>query len=95
MGYQGISQPALFDALLEHRVQTLVDIRERPQSRKPGFSKTTLGNAARSYGLAYRHIRALGTPRDIRYRRKIDHDFAAFREDFLAYLATQGGRWRN
>ena len=59
------------------------------QSRKPGLSKTALGLAATDYGLQYAHIRALGTPRDIRYRRKIDHDEAAFRRDFLTYLATQ------
>ncbi len=89
IGYAGVAQDALFHTLLAHDVQTLLDIRERPQSRKPGFSKTALGLAAASYGLRYDHIRALGTPRDIRYRRKIDHDEAAFREDFLVYLGTQ------
>ncbi len=67
----------------------MLDIRELPQSRKPGLSKTALGQAAADHGLQYAHIRALGTPRDIRYRRKIDHDQAAFEEGFLAYLATQ------
>jgi len=89
IGYEGISQAALLQTLVFHDVQTLLDIRERPQSRKPGLSKTALGQAAADYGLQYAHIRALGTPRDIRYRRKMDHDAAAFREGFLAYLATQ------
>ena len=89
LGYQGSAQPALFHTLLSRDVQTLLDIRERPQSRKPGFSKTALGLAAADYGLQYAHIRALGTPRDIRYRRKIDHDAEAFRMGFLEYLATQ------
>lgn len=89
IGYERSAQAALFQTLLYHDVQTLLDIRELPQSRKPGFSKTALGHAATSYGIQYAHIRALGTPRDIRYRRKIDHDEAAFREGFLEYLATQ------
>lgn len=89
LGYEGAAQDALFQTLLYHDVQALLDIRERPQSRKPGFSKTALGLAATGYGLQYAHIRALGTPRDIRYRRKMDHDAAAFREGFLEYLATQ------
>ncbi len=89
IGYEGNAQAALFQTLLYYDVQTLLDIRELPQSRKPGLSKTALGMAAVDYGLQYAHIRALGTPRDIRYRRKIDHDEAAFHRDFLAYLATQ------
>jgi uncharacterized protein (DUF488 family) len=89
IGYAGISQDTLFKTLVFHDVQTLLDIRERPQSRKPGFSKTKLSLAAAQYRMQYAHVRALGTPRDIRYRRKIDHDEAAFRTDFLAYLATQ------
>ncbi len=89
IGYEGIAQATLFQTLLFHDVQTLLDIRQLPQSRKPGLSKAALGLAAAGYGLEYAHLRALGTPRDIRYRRKIDHDAAAFREGFLAYLATQ------
>jgi len=89
IGYEGMSQDALFQTLLFHGVHTLLDIRERPQSRKPGLSKTALGRAAASYGMQYDHIRALGTPRDIRYRRKIDHDQQAFEAGFLEYLATQ------
>ena len=89
LGYEGIGQATLFQTLLFHDVQTLLDIRELPQSRKPGLSKTALGLAATDYGLQYAHVRALGTPRDIRYRRKIDHDEAAFRVGFLEYLATQ------
>ena len=89
IGYEGIAQATLFETLVYHDIQTLLDIRELPQSRKPGLSKTALGLAAKEYGMEYAHIRALGTPRDIRYRRKIDHDQAEFAESFLEYLATQ------
>ena len=89
IGYEGISQEALFQTLVYHDIQTLLDIRQLPQSRKPGLSKTALGGAATGYGMEYRHLRALGTPRDPRYQRKIDHDEAAFRTGYLAYLAMQ------
>ncbi len=89
IGYEGISQDTLFQTLVYHDIQTLVDIRQLPQSRKPGLSKTALGLAAADFGMRYEHIRALGTPRDLRYQRKIDHDQAAFRSGFSAYLATQ------
>ena len=71
IGYEGASQASLLHTLLYYDVQTLLDIRELPQSRKPGLSKTALGLAATGCGIEYAHIRALGTPRDIRYRRKI------------------------
>lgn len=89
IGYEGVSQAALLQTLVYHDIQTLLDIRELPQSRKPGLSKTALGLAAAEYGMQYAHLRALGTPRDIRYQRKIDHDEAAFRAGFLTYLAAQ------
>ena len=89
IGYEGTNQAALFQTLVFHDIQTLLDIRELPQSRKPGLSKTALSQAAAEYKMQYAHIRALGTPRDIRYRRKIDHDQAAFQSSFLEYLATQ------
>ncbi|HEX5324948.1 MAG TPA: DUF488 domain-containing protein [Capsulimonadaceae bacterium] len=89
IGYEGISQDALFEALLDNQIQALIDIRELPLSRRPGFSKSKLAGAAVSYGIQYEHIRDLGTPRDIRYRRKIDHDYEAFKQGFLAHLAEQ------
>ncbi len=89
IGYEGMAQETLLHALVVNNIQTLIDIRELPLSRKPGFSKTALGNAVGRVGIGYLHLRALGTPRDIRYQRKIDHDEAAFRQDFLAYLDTQ------
>lgn len=89
LGYEGASQAALLQTLLYHDVQSLLDIRELPQSRKPGLSKTALGLALVGVGIAYTHIRALGTPRDIRYQRKVDHDETAFRTGYLAHLAGQ------
>ena len=89
IGYAGSSQQAVIRTLLYNDVHTLIDIRETPLSRKPGLSKKGLTAAATEHGLQYDHVRALGTPRDIRYRRKADHDFDAFREGYLTYLATQ------
>lgn len=40
----------------------LADVRARPLSRKPGFSKTALKLAVEEEGMEYRHFRDLGTP---------------------------------
>jgi uncharacterized protein (DUF488 family) len=43
-------------------VVTLIDIRDRPISRRPGFSKRQLAGAADESGMRYVHLKALGTP---------------------------------
>ena len=89
IGYEEASQAAVLKTLLYHDIETLLDIRELPQSRKPGLSKTALSRAAADVGLQYAHVRALGTPRDVRHRHRADHDAAAFRVGYLEHLAKQ------
>ncbi len=45
----------------------MLDIRFRPQSRRPGMSKTRLGELLGEHGIHYEHRRALGTPADLRF----------------------------
>lgn len=48
-------------------VQRVIDVRQRPQSRRPGMSKTRLGELLADHRIAYEHRRALGTPPDLRW----------------------------
>ena len=43
-------------------VSTLLDVRDRPISRRPGFSKRQLAAAIEDAGMRYVHLAALGTP---------------------------------
>lgn len=88
-GYEGLDIDAFVARLCHVGVQTVVDVRELPLSRKKGFSKSAFGQALASSGLAYLHVPLLGCPKDIRNRYKADGDWAAYTRDFLAYLATQ------
>jgi uncharacterized protein (DUF488 family) len=56
-------------------VERVIDVRYRPQSRRPGMSKTRLGDLLGAHGIAYEHRKRLGTPPDLR------HDFHAGRTD--------------
>lgn len=67
-----------------------VDIRDAPISRKPGFSKTALAEAAVAARIRYSHLRALGCPKPIRARNKAAPDWARYTRDFKLYLAAQG-----
>ena len=43
-------------------VQTVLDVRDRPLSRRAGFSKKSLAASLEAAGIGYVHLRALGTP---------------------------------
>ena len=89
IGYEGTSLADFLATLKAAGVQLLLDIRELPISRRKGFSKSALSEALAETGIAYSHERALGSPRDIRYRLREDGDLPRFFSDFREYLATQ------
>ena len=49
-------------ALTAAGVANLIDVRDRPISRRPGFSKRQLCAAIEESGMRYFHLQALGTP---------------------------------
>jgi uncharacterized protein (DUF488 family) len=78
IGYQQATQAAVLSALREAGVEVLADVRARPLSRKPGFSKTALAAAVKEIGIEYRHFRHVGTPPEGREAaRKGDYDTLA------------------
>jgi uncharacterized protein (DUF488 family) len=62
IGYEKARQPDLIATLIAAGVQTLIDVRDRPQSRRPGFSKNQLAAALGEAGINYVGLKALGTP---------------------------------
>jgi uncharacterized protein (DUF488 family) len=67
VGYEKLLPAELVNELRLAGVLRLIDVRYRPQSRRPGMSKTRLGELLGDHGIAYEHRRALGTPPDIRW----------------------------
>jgi uncharacterized protein (DUF488 family) len=63
IGYEGLVQHQLLDLLLASGVETLLDVRAVPLSRKAGFSKGVLGASLEARGIRYLHDRRLGTPK--------------------------------
>ena len=75
IGYERLLPEQLAAELRAAGVEQVIDVRYRPQSRRPGMSKTRLGALLATHGMAYEHRKALGTPPDLR------HDFHAGRTD--------------
>jgi len=63
IGYEGRTQAELIDQLRLAGVTLLIDVRALPLSRKAGFSKRVLAASVEATGLAYAHLRPLGTPK--------------------------------
>ncbi len=88
-GYEGTSIDVFVARLGRAGVRTVLDVRQLPQSRKPGFSKTALSSALHDAGILYAHLPALGCPKPIRNRYKADGNWSAYVKAFSAYLADQ------
>lgn len=75
IGYERTTWPAVRDALRAAGAQQVIDVRQLPLSRKPGFSKRTLAAGLAEAGMSYVHLPALGTPpegREANKRRQWD-----------------------
>jgi uncharacterized protein (DUF488 family) len=86
IGYEGATQDDVIAALAGAGVRRLIDVRQLPLSRRPGFSKTPLRLALAAHGIDYVHLRALGTPPAGREaaRRGRHEEMAAIYRDTLA-----------
>lgn len=63
IGYEKVGQADFIAALKAAKVKTLIDVREVANSRRAGFSKTSLAAALDEAGIVYVHMKALGTPK--------------------------------
>jgi uncharacterized protein (DUF488 family) len=62
IGYEKARLTDVVAALREAGVKTLIDVRDRPISRRPGFSKNQLAAGLEEAGIRYVGLKALGTP---------------------------------
>ena len=89
IGYEGIDIEKFLMLLREHGIDTVVDVRETPLSRKVGFSKKALANILNISGLEYVHMADLGCPKPIRDQYRTDGSWKRYTKGFLQYLNTQ------
>lgn len=63
IGYESATLPEVIARLRAAGVETVVDVRAVAASRRAGFSKTILRTSLEAEGIAYAHLRELGTPK--------------------------------
>jgi uncharacterized protein (DUF488 family) len=91
IGYEHATTRAMLDELSDAKVDTVIDVRAVTSSRRPGFSKRQLAAGLDERGIGYRHLRALGTPKEGRLAARAGHRDELFRI-FEKHLRTPEAR---
>jgi uncharacterized protein (DUF488 family) len=87
IGYEGLTIDEFVDRLKQFNISRLIDVREIPWSRKPRFSKTSLRERLEDENIEYVHMKALGSPSDMRTKLKTDGDYDYFFRAYGKYLS--------
>jgi len=87
IGYEQATSQAVLDELARAGVALVVDTRAVAASRRPGFSKRQLAAGLDGRGMAYLHLRGLGTPKEGRLAARSGHLDDLFRI-YETHLAT-------
>ena len=91
IGYEGANLHDFLDTLELAEVKILVDVRDRAQSRKKGFSKTALTNALQERGIKYLHLKVLGDPKEGREAARAGN-WKKFDKIYRAVLKTDAAQ---
>ena len=89
IGYESRDIDKFINRLKTHGIKQLIDVREKPISRKKGFSKTKLREALTEEYIEYIHMPRLGSPSDIRHEYKEGGSERLFFERYESYLKNE------
>lgn len=91
IGYERSSLADFVATLVHSKIEILVDIRDRAQSRMRGFSKSALSEALNEAGIEYIHYRQLGDPKEGRDAARQGR-YDLFREIFREVMSTASAK---
>lgn len=91
IGYEQTPASVVLDELERAGVKLLVDVRAVTSSRRAGLSKNQLATNLHGRGIAYLHLRGLGTPKQGRLARQRGK-FDVLRDIYTAHLKTPQAR---
>ncbi|MFZ5727209.1 MAG: DUF488 family protein [Pseudomonadota bacterium] len=91
IGYEGASLSDFLDTLIDVGIDRVVDIRDVPASRRPGFSKNSLREALAEHDIEYAHLKPLGDPKEGREAMRRG-DVKAFQEIFGKHLQSEASQ---
>ena len=89
IGYERRAALELLATLKRRGVERVIDVRQYPNSRRRGFSKSALARLFGEAEIAYESVPVLGSPPDLRKVCRLTGDAAAFFREYKRYLETQ------
>lgn len=91
IGYEGVGVEEFVAALQAAGIETLIDVRDVPVSRKRGFSKSALAAILEAHGIDYVHLKGLGDPKAGREAARAG-EYGLFRRIFGSHMTTDVAR---
>lgn len=91
IGYEGANPSDFVETLKLANIQKVIDIRDRAQSRRPGFSKSALSQILAEAGISYQHYKELGDPKEGRDAARAN-DLPLFRKIFTEVLEGEAAQ---
>ncbi|KAA3449724.1 hypothetical protein C7I87_15530 [Mesorhizobium sp. SARCC-RB16n] len=91
IGYEGSDVEDFVSVLKAAKVELLVDVRDLPLSRKPGFSKNSLRSHLESSAIDYLHTKVLGDPKEGRLAAR-SGDRQRFERIFRSHVANEAAK---
>lgn len=91
IGYEGANPEDFLATLLAAGVETVLDIRDVPISRRKGFSKGVLSQSLQTVGIKYVHLKGLGDPKEGREAAR-QGNYVEFVRIFEAHMKTATAR---
>jgi len=91
LGYQGRPLQEFLEIIQRNHVTRVIDVRQNPRSRKPGFSSEPLKMALAHIGVAYMHLPELGCERESRQALWRGAPTEGFLKDYRRKLADHSG----
>ena len=94
IGYEGRTFDHFLGILRDSGIEQVIDVRQRPLSRKNGYSKTALSQGLGKEAILYRHIRELGTPPSLRSAMKNGGTLKSLLDGYSRHLDKNEGAYR-
>ena len=89
IGYEGISKQSFMAWLVHHKIDIVADIRQRPLSRKKGFSKNGLCESLSENNIEYLGYPSLGVPKEMRDELKKSGNYKSFFKKYKESLTSK------
>ncbi len=91
IGYEGSSINDFLATLEAVGIGLLIDVRDVPISRKPGFSKTALSSGLETCDIEYLHLKGLGDPKPGRIAAR-EGRYDDFRQIFGTHMKSSAAQ---